>query len=413
MAMSGFKKSTLARQSSYNSLYVNPLNEEANNLADDNLHLTPRNHATDDKENALENGLHQQSCSGKKESEKATPFRDRSNSFSAGDCKTPTPLGCKKRALRSPSLQLCMQLDEPNSTFGLKLWDSFEAGDSGKSNLWDHSDSEAAAPPSSWYTLPNRSLLCMPLPVDVGRCTCIIVKEPSLEGLDGGSLYSLFTNEGRGRQDRKLAVAHHRRQKGRSVFDIAKNAKGLSSGGSDESFLGTVTANFMGSKYHIWDQGTPIDSLMKQSKRLLAVVAFVPTVTTCTGSYRSLRAWIPKHHSMQLKSSAQFQHINGLPKDWEVKKDKTQQLFSRNPHYNRFLRSYELDFRERAKAELKIQRSTKNFQLTLEENGRQTILQLGKVGKSKYVMEYRYPLTGYQAFCICLASVDSKLCCTV
>jgi len=25
----------------------------------------------------------------------------------------------------------------------------------------------------------------------------------------------------------------------------------------------------------------------------------------------------------------------------------------------------------------------------------------------------RYPLTGYQAFCMCLASMDAKLCCTV
>jgi len=26
---------------------------------------------------------------------------------------------------------------------------------------------------------------------------------------------------------------------------------------------------------------------------------------------------------------------------------------------------------------------------------------------------HRYPLTGYQAFCMCLTSMDAKLCCTV
>ncbi|GFY84678.1 hypothetical protein Acr_03g0014520 [Actinidia rufa] len=69
-------------------------------------------------------------------------------------------------------------------------------------------------------------------------------------------------------------------------------------------------------------------------------------------------------------------------KDWEAKMDKIHQLFSRTPHYN-------------------------------SNNGKQTILQLGRVGKAKSVMDYRYPLTGFQAFCICLASIDSKLCCAL
>ncbi|MCI24915.1 tubby-like protein 8-like, partial [Trifolium medium] len=84
-----------------------------------------------------------------------------------------------------------------------------------------------------------------------------------------------------------------------------------------------------------------------------------------------------------------------------------------DPLYNKSTKQFELDYRDKGRAELGIQRSVKNFQLTLEENGKQTILQLGRVGKSTFVMDYRYPLTGYQAFCICLASIDAKLCCIV
>lgn len=36
---------------------------------------------------------------------------------------------------------------------------------------------------------------------------------------------------------------------------------------------------------------------------------FVPTIATWTGSYRSMKAWLPKHQSMQLKNTAQ---VNGL-----------------------------------------------------------------------------------------------------
>ncbi|PWA62037.1 tubby like protein 8 [Artemisia annua] len=316
----------------------------------------------------------------------------------------------KDRVRKSSSLQLCMQLNDTNPNFGLGCYEPVDSSKNDSGNIWDYSDNEAA-PASSWSTLPNRSLLCRPLPVDIGRCSCVIVKEKSVDGLKGASLYTLYTSEGQGRQNRKLAVAYHRRHNGRSEFIIAQNTKGILCG-ADDSYVGSVTANLMGSKYHIWDQGRRLNTMTKQSK-LLALVSFAPTIATWTGSYRSMKAWLPKHQSMQLKNTTQAQHINGLPKDWEERMDKVHQLFSKVPHYNNISRQYELDFRNRGKAGLKIQSSVKNFQLTMEKNGRQTILQLGRVGKSMYVMDYRYPLTGYQAFSICLASIDSKLCCTM
>lgn len=45
-----------------------------------------------------------------------------------------------------------------------------------------------------WWGYAFRSLLCRPLPLDIGRCTCVIVRETSPEGLDGGTIYSLSTN---------------------------------------------------------------------------------------------------------------------------------------------------------------------------------------------------------------------------
>ncbi|PIN03837.1 Tub family protein [Handroanthus impetiginosus] len=405
--MAGCKKTTISRQSSYTSLYRNPLIETKHNRnssegSDSCISLGAhmrRNLAllsSDNKENAEPNV-----GPGK---ENAVPddgnkpiLKELSNGKSQ----------MKENSLKQSSLQLCIKQHEPDSIIGLRIWDSVDSEKSNSVNVWDYSDSEAA-PASSWSTLPNRSLLYRPLPVDVGRCTCIIVKESSP---DGGTLYTLYTNEGKGRQNRKLAVAHHRRPKGRSEFTVAQNAKGILTC-SDDSLIGIVTANLVGSKYHIWDQGHSVNSLTKRPK-LLAAVKFVPTVSTWTGNYRSIKAWIPKHQSMQLKNTNQIQHINGLPTEWEENKDKVHQLFSKVPSYNRLSKQYELDFRDRGRAGLKIQRSVKNFQLILERNGKQTILQLGRVGKSKYVMDYRYPLTGYQAFCICLASIDSKLCCTV
>ncbi|XP_027344217.1 tubby-like protein 8 [Abrus precatorius] len=377
----------------YSSLYFNPLNDITHyrSFSCDSGRLPSKGNSNtfhcqdqvhDNKENANANA----------------------NANANGSSSLPKPFSKSKSLstdsiLKPSSLQFCMQMND------------LESHNSTSLNIWDYSDSEAA-PASSWSTLPNKSLICRPLPIDIGGCTCFIVKEATPQELSGGTFFSLYTNEGQGRQNRKLAVAHHRRRNGRSQFIVAQNVKGIVSN-SDDSFLGTVTANLMGSKYHIWDQGYRHNSLSKQPKPPLAVVTYIPTVTTCTGSHRSMRAYIPKHQSMSLKNTTQVQHIKGLPMNWEGKLDKVHQLFSRVPLYNRISKQYELNFRDKGKAGLKIQRSVKNFQLTLEENGRQTILQLGRVAKSKFIMDFRYPLTGYQAFCICLASIDAKLCYTV
>ncbi|KAF4399242.1 hypothetical protein G4B88_022325 [Cannabis sativa] len=74
-------------------------------------------------------------------------------------------------------------------SFGaFKTWEPSESEHSSSLKIWDYYDSEVA-PASSWSTLPNK-----PLPMDIGRCTCVIVKEASPDGFHGGTLYSLYTN---------------------------------------------------------------------------------------------------------------------------------------------------------------------------------------------------------------------------
>ncbi|XP_061987285.1 tubby-like F-box protein 3 isoform X1 [Populus nigra] len=62
--------------------------------------------------------------------------------------------------------------------------------------------------------------------------------------------------------------------------------------------------------------------------------------------------------------------------------------------------------------------SVKNFQLVVSpENGpagpehENIILQFGKVGKDLFTMDYRYPISAFQAFALCLSSFDTKIAC--
>ncbi|XP_071725350.1 tubby-like protein 4 [Rutidosis leptorrhynchoides] len=141
---------------------------------------------------------------------------------------------------------------------------------------------------------------------------CMQINEPDIKG--------------QGREDRKLAVAYHKRRNGKSEFIIAQSTKGILCN-ADESFIGTLTSNLMGSKFNIWNQGK---SLTNQPSSLLAVVRFMPTVVTCTGSHRSMKVRL----------------IGGLPDDWEGKMDKIYKLSSRTPSYNNLSKQYELDFRD-------------------------------------------------------------------
>lgn len=97
-----------------------------------------------------------------------------------------------------------------------------------------------------WYTFPYFGASIVPV-MEHGKFPCWN------KSYNGVSIWNYKFQEGQGRRDRKLAVAYHRRHKGKSEFTIAQSTKGILSS-SDDSFIGAVTANLMGSKYHIWDQ---------------------------------------------------------------------------------------------------------------------------------------------------------------
>lgn len=100
-------------------------------------------------------------------------------------------------------------------------------------------------------------------------------------------------------------------------------------------------------------------------------------------------------------------------------------LKNKVPRWHEQLQCWCLNFRGRVTVA-----SVKNFQLiaasgetaTAENAGAGTsqvgssdhdkiILQFGKIGKDLFTMDYRYPLSAFQAFGICLSSFDTKLAC--
>ncbi|WVZ66988.1 hypothetical protein U9M48_016135 [Paspalum notatum var. saurae] len=88
-------------------------------------------------------------------------------------------------------------------------------------------------------------------------------------------------------------------------------------------------------------------------------------------------------------------------------------LKNKSPRWHEQLQCWCLNFHGRVTVA-----SVKNFQLVASEGGAPSnqddddvILQFGKVGKDLFTMDYRYPISAFQAFAICLSSFDTKIGC--
>ncbi|OIW13616.1 hypothetical protein TanjilG_07958 [Lupinus angustifolius] len=138
-------------------------------------------------------------------------------------------------------------------------------------------------------------------------------------------------------------------------------------------------------------------------------------------SFRSISFSKSLDHSIDF-SSARFSEIGGSCNEGDDEKMRPLVLKNKPPRWHEQLQCWCLNFRGRVTVA-----SVKNFQLiaaTQPAAGAPTpsqpaapaehdkiILQFGKVGKDMFTMDYRYPLSAFQAFAICLSSFDTKLAC--
>ncbi|KAG6607686.1 Tubby-like F-box protein 8, partial [Cucurbita argyrosperma subsp. sororia] len=122
-------------------------------------------------------------------------------------------------------------------------------------------------------------------------------------------------------------------------------------------------------------------------------------------------------------SSSRFPDIVGSRDEDEAGKERPLILRNKPPRWHEQLQCWCLNFRGRVTVA-----SVKNFQLiaateassstatnqhaqSSQTDHDKIILQFGKVGKDMFTMDYRYPLSAFQAFAICLSSFDTKLAC--
>lgn len=178
--------------------------------------------------------------------------------------------------------------------------------------------------------------------------------------------------------------------------------------GKDSKYLAKVRSNFAGTEFIVYDNGrSPKD--MQNPTDLRCELACVMYETNILGTKgpRKMHVLIP-----DMKSNGEAMKLQPTGADslmlttYRQKiKQNIRLLQNKSPKWNEQIGAYVLNFDGRV-----TMASVKNFQLVFE-NSQDVILQFGRIGKDKFTMDFKYPLSPIQAFGICLSSFDNKLAC--
>lgn len=219
---------------------------------------------------------------------------------------------------------------------------------------------------------------------------------------------------------------------------------------ASDNYIGKLRSNFLGTKFVAYDSQPSCDPATQLNRRLhskfslkkFSTRQLVGKYSVATISYELnvLRTRGPRRMqcSMHLIPISAVQEggtaptpatfENRIDDKFSLSAPKEQEPLQSNlntrdplvlknkaPRWHEQLQCWCLNFKGRVTVA-----SVKNFQLVASADPSQNIpaaeqekviLQFGKIGKDIFTMDYRYPLSAFQAFAICLSSFDTKPAC--
>ncbi|PKU62988.1 Tubby-like F-box protein 7 [Dendrobium catenatum] len=239
------------------------------------------------------------------------------------------------------------------------------------------------------------------------------------------SRHSLLTVAFMGKGKFLLAARRFRRGY-RTEYMISLDADDLSQGSN--AYMGKLSSDFLGTHFTIYDSRPPYDGAKASSSRASRRFASkrispqVPAGNFEIGQvaykFNLLKSRGPRRmHSTLLCSDGETTRENDLNKLANATKSGSSSIVLKNkaPRWHEHLQCWCLNFHGRVTVA-----SVKNFQLVAAADPSQpgaaveeetVLLQFGKVGDDLFTMDYREPLSAFQAFAICLTSFGTKLAC--
>ncbi|XP_031495983.1 tubby-like F-box protein 1 isoform X2 [Nymphaea colorata] len=227
-----------------------------------------------------------------------------------------------------------------------------------------------------------------------------------------------------------LMAARRYRHGAHSEYIISLDSEDLSQGSS--AYVGKLSSDFLGTNFTIYDSRQPYTgarpSGCKTSRRFAPkqVCPRVPDVNYEIGQvsykFNLLKSRGPRrmHCNLRCPSPLETSGSTTHAKDrstWHEASTSTSTsgnviLKNKAPRWHEHLQCWCLNFHGRVTVA-----SVKNFQLVATVDPSQpgaigddelVLLQFGKVGDDMFTMDYRQPLSAFQAFAICLTSFGTK-----
>lgn len=261
-----------------------------------------------------------------------------------------------------------------------------------------------------------------------------------------------------GVNDKLLLAARKVRKATCTDFIISLSAKDFSR--ASNMYIGKLRSNFLGTKFTIYDSQPPCEAAIQPStrrsnskqvspklpacnysvgtityelnvlrtrgpRRMHCIMHSIPvsaiqeggnapTPSSLANPFSDLLSPLPGSKGKEPMAGTSTPSIAGTP-ILSAASGEPLTLRNKAPRWHEQLQCWCLNFKGRVTVA-----SVKNFQLgaavteqsqiTPEEQDK-VILQFGKIGKDIFTMDYRYPLSAFQAFAICLSSFDTKPAC--
>ncbi|KAL5564543.1 hypothetical protein UlMin_027707 [Ulmus minor] len=233
-----------------------------------------------------------------------------------------------------------------------------------------------------------------------------------------------FTDKGK-----FLLAARRYRHGAHTEYIISLDAEDLSQGSN--AYVGKLSSDFLGTNFTIYDSQPPHNGAKPSSSRAsrrFASKQISPQVSAgnfevggVSYKFNLLKSRGPRRMVCSLNCPSTSESANNKSvDDSKMKKPDFAAtgctiLRNKAPRWHENLQCWCLNFHGRVTVA-----SVKNFQLVATMDQSQpggkgdeelVLLQFGKVGDDTFTMDYRQPLSAFQAFAICLTSFGTKLAC--
>lgn len=257
-----------------------------------------------------------------------------------------------------------------------------------------------------------RGFLQDPAPRNAGMIQCRIVRDRS--GLN--KLYPKYRMETDGGVF--MMTAQKQKQNKTSNYAITMSQTQVTKDG--EGFIGKLRSDFMGLEFVAYSPGvnpSKTNSKISQAEAIQAVrqeLVAIQYSSSLWGSKprgpRKMSVVLPRVQPNGERLVCRTLHpesdgLLALHKSG-ASCQTIDPYINKAPKWNDQIGAYVLNFNKRV-----TQASVKNFQLTSAEDPDTVFLQFGRVDNEIFNIDFRYPMSPFQAFAICLSSFDYKLCC--